>query len=983
MRGWSIALGSLVLASGGPATAQSVEPVASYSIPAGPLHDALGSFTQQAGIQLLYSDALVAGRRTAGVQGSLTAEAALTVILRDTGLLHRRTAANSFVLVDSSAQASPDPTAATLEEIVVTGSYLRGADSPSPVVILPADGLERRGRATVADALAALPQNFAGAAHEGSAATGADRSGVNVGYATGLNLRGLGADATLVLINGRRIAGTGGAGDFADISSIPSNAVERVDVLLDGASALYGADAVGGVVNLILRDQYEGAETRLRIGGTSGGGAAERLYGQTAGLSWPGGSLFGAYEYFDRSPLRAEQRRATRSADLRPLGGDDWREFYASPGNVMYFDPVAGGFEPAFAIPEGQDGVGLTPSDFIPGTVNLDNQNEGVWILPRQTRHSVFAAVRQDLPLGLSLDGEIRWSDRSFKSRAYADIALLTITDANPHFVSPDGSRASDIAYSFARELGPGIDYGDTEALGGSVEVEGQIHGWSVSAYVSGGRDSVRSFSGNRVNQDALAEALGTVPDDPSTSFATSRDGFFNPYGDPANNTAAMRKFIGSGFADARYANSLTTTNVRADGTLLHLPGGPLRVAVGLDHRTESYETQVTNFFFGSSPAPGPRRSFDRSVAAAFLEARIPIIGPDNAQPGIRRLELAIAGRTERYDDIGSSSNPKVGIIYEPAEGLSFRASYGESFRAPTLTELNSRYIILPTVLNDTAGDVITLMRYGGNPDLRPETATSLTAGFVWTPPSLDGLRLEANWFRTEFRDRIGVPASEFSDRALIDPALAPFVTRVSPGSNSADLALVEGFLSDPANLLPGAFPATSYGAIVDARYVNAASLVAEGVDGAVSYRLEAWDGDLNLEGAVTWLGHYDRQITPVSAVEQLVGQPHLPARWRGRAGGYWSRETVGAGLWAVYTGGSRDGVSGDPIDDWLTFDGQVRVALTSGIGSPDDLALTLNVQNLFNQEPPFYNAQRGLGYDAANANILGRQLSLTLTKSW
>lgn len=274
-------------------------------------------------------------------------------------------------------------------------------------------------------------------------------------------------------------------------------------------------------------------------------------------------------------------------------------------------------------------------------------------------------------------------------------------------------------------------------------------------------------------------------------------------------------------------------------------------------------------------------------------------------------------------------------------------------------------------------------MRYGGNPTLRPETATSLTAGFIWAPPALKRLRLEAGWFKTEFSDRIGLPASEYSDRALLDPALSPFVTFVSPASDAEDLALVEALLADPANLAPGVFPATAYGAIVDARYVNAASLIAEGADASASYRVDAWGGDLTLEGSVTYLGAYDRRITPTSATEQLVGQPHFPAKWRGRVGGFWRAGPWGAGLWAAYVGGSRDTLSDRKVGDWLTFDGRLQYELSSGFGEARDLSLSVNVQNILNEAPPFYDATRGIGYDAANANVLGRQLSFELTKRW
>ncbi|NBB59865.1 TonB-dependent receptor plug domain-containing protein [Pseudomonas sp. ODNR1LW] len=238
----STALAALMIGAATPVIAQSGEAVRSYDIPAGPLDRALPAFAQQSGLQILYPTALVAGRRSAGLSGSYPAEAALGLLLRDTGLVYRQSRPTVFVLLDPNARAQAELDTPVLDEVVVTGTYLRGADSPSPVTVLTQADVDRRGRGTVAETLAALPQNFTGAAYEGSAGTGADRTSRNTAYATGVNLRGLGADATLVLVNGRRIAGTGSAGDFADVSNLPSSAIARTDVLLDGASALYGPD---------------------------------------------------------------------------------------------------------------------------------------------------------------------------------------------------------------------------------------------------------------------------------------------------------------------------------------------------------------------------------------------------------------------------------------------------------------------------------------------------------------------------------------------------------------------------------------------------------------------------------------------------------------------------------------------------------------------------------------------------------------------
>ncbi len=383
----STALAALMMGVATPVIAQSSDVARRFEIAAGPLDRSLPEFARQSGLQILYPSALVAGRQSPAVNGDLTSEAALTLLLRDSGLTYRQSRPTVFVLVDPSARAEASGVEAVeLDEVVVTGTYLRGADSPSPVTVITQADVARQGRATVAETLAAMPQNFTGSAYEGSANTGADRSGRNIGSATGVNLRGLGADATLVLVNGRRVAGTGSAGDFADISNIPSSAISRADVLLDGASALYGADAVGGVVNIILRSRFEGAETRVRVGGTSDGGAEEFLFSHAGGLSWGSGSIVAAYEYHDRSELQGADRDATADADLRRFGGTDRRLLTASPGNIVRLDAATATYIPLFAIPSGQNGIGLAPGDFLAGRINRTNQLEGQWFLAEDAR---------------------------------------------------------------------------------------------------------------------------------------------------------------------------------------------------------------------------------------------------------------------------------------------------------------------------------------------------------------------------------------------------------------------------------------------------------------------------------------------------------------------------------------------------------------------------------------------------------------------
>ncbi len=963
-----------------PVIAQSAQAVRSFSIEAGPLERSLPAFARQSGLQILYPSALVAGRQAPAVTGDFTPEAALGELLRGTGLTYRQSRPTVFVLIDPSARAEAGPEATQLEEVVVTGSYFRGVDSPSPVTVLTQDDVARQGRATMAETLAALPQNFTGAAYEGSANTGADRSARNSGAATGVNLRGLGADATLVLVNGRRIAGTGISGDFADVSNIPSSAIARVDVLLDGASALYGADAVGGVVNIILKSRFDQAESRVRVGGTSDGGAEEFLFSQVGGLNWSSGSLVAAYEYHDRGELRSEDRRMTQSADLRPLGGSDWRLVYSAPGNIMAQNPTTGSYQPIFAIPRNQNGVGLTPGDFLPGTANLTNQNEGQWFLPHQKRHSLFAAARQDLPGGFSVDGDIRYTERNYTLQTPADTGLLVVTSANPHFVSPTGATRHEIAYSWIDELGPALSTGRTRSVSGAMGLSGAFGDWNVSAYASGAREFSGRTLSNRVQTTFLAEALGSRADIPTTPFRTATDGFFNPFGDPADTSAVIRAHIGSGYSWTNHITTVGSVNLKADGSLFELPGGPLRIALGVDIRRERFETEGENFLSGVAPRIVAPITYERDVSAAFVEFRAPLVSAVNARPGLERLELSLAARAEDHEGVGQSTNPKVGLLYSPTPDLLLRASHGTSFRAPALRELFTAYALGPTFLNRGGVNVLAVVQYGGNPDLRPETATSTTAGFVWTPEALDGFRLEGGWFRTRFEDRIGNPVLENLTNVLNDPALSPFVRYVSPATNAEDRALVQSLLDHPGNFSPTVMPVTAYGVVVDNRFVNAAAVEVEGLDLSARYRFELGAGQMLVDGSLTHLLTNDRQITAASPNEDLLGDPHFPARWRGRMGGQWSSGPLTLGLIANYVSGGRDPVGGRGVDDWLTFDGQVRYDVE---GWGDGLSLSLNVLNLANAEPPFYDASRGIGYDAANTNALGRQISLQLVKRW
>lgn len=232
------ALAACILTVGTPASAQAAR---EFDIPAGSLRDALNRFAAQSDQQIFFTGEQVAGRRSEGLRGRHTPAAALEILLRGSGLTWSET--RPGVLVLRRMETAPGAVAATsLDEVVVTGTLLAASgELASPVTMLDRVELDRRGFATVAEALVDLPQNYSGSGTPAALLSYADPAGSNSVASTGVNLRGLGADATLVLVNGRRMAGTGSRGEFADVSALPSAAVERVDVLLDGASALYNA----------------------------------------------------------------------------------------------------------------------------------------------------------------------------------------------------------------------------------------------------------------------------------------------------------------------------------------------------------------------------------------------------------------------------------------------------------------------------------------------------------------------------------------------------------------------------------------------------------------------------------------------------------------------------------------------------------------------------------------------------------------------
>lgn len=991
--------------------ARAAEPPAPVTVQAGPLDRSLMTLAAQTKVRILFENALVAGKTAPPIRGVYTPRQALEQMLTGSGieiveakpgvlvLRPRRVAISTTENIPDALsgalsgarpavdQASPNTTAAAIadpEPVVVSeivvGSNIRGAGhGASPVLIIDRADIDRAGYSSVAEALSALPQAFGGVASEDASTTGADPTGTNVSEATGVNLRGLGADATLVLVNGRRLAGAGSKGDFADVSSIPLVAVERIEVLLDGASALYGSDAVGGVVNIVLRTRFQGLETRASSGLATQGGYRRDQFAQAAGHAWASGDAMIAYEYQGHSALRGSDRDFTGDADLRGLGGSDRRLFYSRPGNVLSASLI-----PAFAIPAGQMGAALKPGDFIAGQTNLENQRAYYDVLGRQRRHSLYALWRQDVGKILSLSADARYSQRKFHERGSASLATINISRNNPWFVSPTNAASDAIAYSFGSELGPKITDGLAESLafslGGDVKLPA---GWRMDVYGAYAQERAETRLSNAVNSAYLNEAVGATADDPKTAFSTAANGFFNPYLGAGSNPRPILDFIGSGYEHRKTRGETMSLNAKADGALLDLPGGPLRMALGGQLRRETLKTGGESFLSAATATPITRRDVTRDIESVFAELNVPIFGPGNARPGLQRLELSLAGRYEHYEGVGSSSDPKVGVVWTPTSQATFKASYGTSFRAPSLPELNDPYVIAPTMLPEPGGgNLLTLILIGGNPDLKPETATSWTAGVDFTPARWPGLKLNATLFETRFKDRIGQPAIDNLLTVLSTPELASFRTFVSPNSNAADRARVQALLDDPATLFAGLFDVTAYRAIADARNVNTGQVRVQGLDLTGGYQTRLAGAPFSVQGNLSWLLAYDRKVTPTSRSVALAGMAGYPADLRARISATWTRGALDYTVALNHVGDSHDD-AGRRIASWTTGDVQLRWQSNAASGPWKDLSLSVTVQNVLDTDPPFYDSPLAVGYDPANADPIGRLVAVQLSKRW
>jgi iron complex outermembrane receptor protein len=437
--------------------------------------------------------------------------------------------------------------------------------------------------------------------------------------------------------------------------------------------------------------------------------------------------------------------------------------------------------------------------------------------------------------------------------------------------------------------------------------------------------------------------------------------------------------------------NNVGELGLKADGPLFTLPAGEAKVAVGAALRRERFssvfETQVN--------PPNPQ-SGSRTVSSLHAEMILPLFSEENRRPGFEKLMLTAAGRLEHYQRLGSSFNPKLGALWSPLAGLEFRSTYSTSFRAPLLYETLGLYnvFLLPAAIlyvdPSQAQPGVAAALAGANPDVKPERSRSFSAGVDLRPRKVPGLRLSATYYAIRFTNRIALPTEQIV--VVGNPALEPIVTR------NPSLDLVTGLLDGAGQVVDASGPGFSNGnaqpgdvvLIVDARNANTAETRTSGLDLGISYDFElgasAFRSELNLNKVF----RFDDRLTRTSPVAHTLDTPFHPVSWRARAGVSWTGGPLSGVLFVNYTGDYRDDRApvSRPVRSWTTVDAGLAYTLSPAAGPVlGKLRLALNVQNLFDRDPPQLAPEpgfsRGVGYDTVNASGRGRTLSVQIRRRW
>jgi iron complex outermembrane recepter protein len=854
---------------------------------------------------------------------------------------------------DARAQDDARPEQQHLEKVEITGSRIPHVvedATPAPVQVIGREQIARSGAASLQEVLQKLPANNSGTFNEG---TTADSYG-----AAAVSLRGLGPGSTLVLINGRRVAPFGftGKATFVDLNQIPVGAIERVEVLLDGASAIYGSDAVAGVVNVILRRSYRGIEVAGGLGQSSHGDATERRANATFGVGSrdaDGYNVFANVSHVDQDPFKANARWHTQSDDMRGFGLPDFRSTSSYPGNLYtsdnrtFLQPLAG------CTTIGEATAANPGQCLYDRTANTD-------AVVRSRRDALFVAGTAGLgSSGFELFGDAAFSRNVFAQQHYtiAGTAFLANvgTLAQPFILLPVGhpqnptANAVSLRTRFADEPLVVTPTTDTQRVVLGVRNHGWS-GWDLESALLWSHSHTRTTT------------TGAIRDSVLTGEILDANGVASPafhFGDPAANDPALMARLYPLLVDVG-RTSTASIDVRGSREVFTIGGRPAQLAIGAELRRERYDQQpdpltaageISSIFVDSAAG-------SRTVASSYAEIALPLEAT---------VEASLAARWDHYSDFGSTVNPKAGLKWKAMSNLALRATYSSAFRAPSLSETSQQQVPgfaivrdpqlcpVPDQNNPNCSLFVPAIS-SGNPALKPERAWSATAGLVFEP--WRGASLTVDAFNIRRRDQID----------FIDPA----------------------FLLDHEADYPGYVVRNPDGTLkqLNVLYTNLAESRVWGVDvGAHARKAIADVGNVGIDGSYEWLPHYWVAQTPGSELVDWAGFYEQP-KSRARIGLSFDRGPWRSSLTWNYTGGYQRAFTGsDPscpyatttpalcsVSAWSTFDGFF------GYVDPK-FEVGLVVNNIGNVQAPFderFARSYATAFDPAYHSAVGRFFRLT-----
>ena len=902
----------------------------------------------------------------------------------------------------ASAQTAPPAPAAegtTVGEVVVTGSLIHrtGVETPSPVTVLTAETLKNSGITTVADALRTVSAD-----NSGTIPT-AFSNGFAAG-SSGIALRGLTVNSTLVLIDGLRTANyplpDDGVRGFVDLNTIPFSAVQQVEVLKDGASSIYGADAIGGVVNILMKKSFQGVEGDVELGGTQHGGGDNQRVTLTVGhgdLETDHYNFYIDAEYQNDDRILVSQRGFPyNTPDLSSIGGLD--NIGGQPGldNGSIYGSVAPGTLTGGNV---LNGVATGPTQLLracgaKGVQSTDSSDDVYCaqnflnytdVQPAETRYGFLGRFTAQLNANTQAWVMASYYDnRTVEDEAPSQIqnstpintdtialpATLTGGGLNPNDPFAAMGEAALINYAFGDI--PSKIYLDNHAYRGVIGLKGSEAGWDYQVSLDLNRDSLRTEGTGFIYEPQL--------------IADVEDGAYN-FVNPSANTAAVRAALAPNLYKTS-TSDLDSFDVSATRPLLDLLGGPLALAVGGQFRYEAVNNPNINTNDEVAAGDGtiqPAYTFGhRTVGGVFAELEAPVL---------KQLLINVSGRYDHYSDVGGAFSPKVGIKYTPIRQIALRATYSEGFRAPSFSESGDSGVIgytpyTPYSALDTTvpaqAAFIAAHSPGGVPDayitnpynlngstegnshIKPEKSNSFTLGFIVEP--VRGFSVSLDYYNIHKSDVIGGP----NQGAIL-------------AAYYAGQALPQGVSVVADTPDPQAPNALARPIVINETYVNTNSEFTDGIDVDARARFDLpmgvkWISDINFTDIFSFT--YDNDGTTYQyvgtqapyALSSGAGTPQYRANWS-NSFTYGPLNITGT---LYYVSGIKEtgvDVTGSTsaclyplptncqVADFWDFD------LTGRYKINDKVELYAYVANVFDAKPPLDPADYAAGADGSGLN--------------